>query len=130
MTGAFHMTRLLPGRDFDDTIRAVTVALAAEGFGVLSDIDVAATLKARLGLDLRPYRILGACNPGFASRALAIEDRIGVLLPCNVVVQAKPEGIEVAAVDPVASIGRAGRPELAAIAAEVRERLARVVDSL
>lgn len=116
---------------FDETILHVTEALKAEGFGVLTEIDVAATLKKKIGVDIRPYRILGACNPEFAHQALLAEDKIGTMLPCNVVVQQLADGgVEVAAVDPVASMQAIENPSLGAIATQVRGRLARVVAGL
>ncbi len=115
---------------FDQAVEHVTEALKQEGFGVLTEIDVKATLKKKLDVDFRPYRILGACNPQFAYQALQAEDKIGTMLPCNVIVQDAGDGrTEVAAVDPIASM-QAVENELEAIAAEVRERLRRVVDSL
>jgi len=97
--------------------------------GVLTDIDVQATLKTKLGADMPPYRILGACNPSFAHQALQIEDKLGVLLPCNVIVRDAGDGqTEIAAIDPVASMERTGNPELAAVAEEVRTRLGRAVN--
>jgi len=114
-----------------DALTKVTAALKQEGFGVLSDIDVQSTLKAKLGVDTAGYRILGACNPGFAHQGLQLEDKLGVLLPCNVIVrEAEPGLIEVAAVDPVASLERVGNPKLAAMAAEVRTRLQRALAAL
>jgi uncharacterized protein (DUF302 family) len=104
--------------------------LKGEGFGVLTDIDVAATMKAKLGEDFRPYRILGACNPKLAHRALELEDKIGTMLPCNVIVQQHDGGVEVSAVDPVASMRAIHNPGLADVAKEVQARLKRVVDSL
>jgi uncharacterized protein (DUF302 family) len=115
--------------DFGAVVARVIEALRKEGFGVLTDIDVAATMKAKLGADFRPYRILGACNPTMARKALAIEDKIGVMLPCNVIVQQSGDGVEVAAVDPEASIGRVGNPALGEAAAEVKAALSRVVAS-
>ena len=110
-------------------MQRVTAALKEEGFGVLTDIDVQATLKSKLGADVPPYRILGACNPSFAHQALQIEDKLGVLLPCNVIVRDAGDGqTEVAAIDPVASMDRTGNPELASIAEEVRVRLRRAVE--
>jgi uncharacterized protein (DUF302 family) len=98
---------------------------------VLTDIDVAATMKAKLGEDFRPYRILGACNPQLAHRALELEDKIGTMLPCNVIVQQRAGGVvEVSAVDPVASMQAIQNPNLAEVAKEVRAKLKRVVDSL
>ena len=107
------------------------LALKQEGFGVLTDIDVAATMKAKLGEDFRPYRILGACNPQLAHRALLLEDKIGTMLPCNVIVQQhKGGGVEVSAIDPVASMQAIKNPGLAEVADEVQAKLKRVVDSL
>lgn len=114
---------------FNEVVQRVTAALKEEGFGVLTDIDVQATLKAKLGADTPPYRILGACNPSFAHQALQIEDKLGVLLPCNVIVRDAGDGqTEVAAIDPVASMDRTGNPQLASIAEEVRVRLGRAVE--
>ncbi len=93
------------GMPFDQAVAAVTEALKSEGFGVLTKIDVQATLKAKLDVDFRKYQILGACNPAFAHRALELEDKIGLMLPCNVIVQQTAEGgVEVAAVGPLASM--------------------------
>ncbi len=115
--------------DFGAVVSRVTNALKKEGFGVLTDIDVAGTLKVKLGAEFRPYRILGACNPAMAHKALSIEDKIGVMLPCNVIVQQSGAGVEVAAVDPVASLGRVGNPALDDAAAAVRAALLRVVET-
>jgi uncharacterized protein (DUF302 family) len=116
---------------FDKAIEAVTQALAKEGFGVLTEIDVAATLKKKLNLDRAPYRILGACNPQFAARALEVEPQIGALLPCNVIVRKDDAGKTVVEfMDPNAVLQLVGRPEIATIAAEVRARLERVMTSL
>lgn len=116
---------------FDAAIDKVVAALKEEGFGVLTDIDVRATLKAKLGVDWRPYRILGACNPPLAHRALAAEDKIGVMLPCNVIVQDLGDGrVEVAAIDPAASMERVGKPKLAELANEVKGKLQAVLDGL
>jgi uncharacterized protein (DUF302 family) len=112
----------------DEAIARVTQELAKEGFGVLTEIDVAATMKKKLGLDMPPYRILGACNPQFAHRALEAEPQIGALLPCNVVVRTDSTGATVVEVmDPGAVLGLVGRPEITPIAAEVRSRLERVL---
>ncbi len=116
---------------FDQAVEHVTEALKQEGFGVLTEIDVKATLKKKLDVDFRPYRILGACNPQFAYQALQAEDKIGTMLPCNVIVQDAGDGrTEVAAVDPIASMQAVENEQLGAIAGEVRERLRKVVDSL
>jgi uncharacterized protein (DUF302 family) len=117
--------------DFDAVVGAVTQRLKDEGFGVLSDIDVASTLKQKLGVAMPRYRILGACNPGFAQKALDCEEKIGVMLPCNVVVQDKGEGkIDVFAIDPRAAMQTIGNPELTKIAEEVAQRLSRIVASV
>lgn len=116
---------------YEQAIEAVTQGLAKEGFGVLTEIDVAATLKKKLNLDRAPYKILGACNPQFAARALEIEPQIGSLLPCNVVVRKDAaDKTVVEFMDPNAVLELVGRPEIAAIAAEVRARLERVMASL
>ena len=115
----------------EQAVQAVTQALAGEGFGVLTEIDVAATLKKKLGLERPPYKILGACNPQFAARALEMEPQIGALLPCNVVVRQDAGGKTVVEfMDPDAVLGLVGRPEVAPIAAEVRARLVRVMQAL
>jgi len=116
---------------FEQATEAVTQALAKEGFGVLTEIDVAATLKKKLGIERAPYKILGACNPQFAARALEMEPQIGALLPCNVVVRQDAGGKTVVEfMDPDAVLGLVGRPEVAPIAAEVRARLVRVLGAL
>lgn len=115
----------------DEAIDTVTEALKAEGFGILTQIDVQATLKEKLGADFRPYRILGACNPPFAHKALSAEDKIGTMLPCNVVVQDRGNGrVEVAAVNPLASMAAVENPALGEVAREVTARLERVIRSL
>jgi uncharacterized protein (DUF302 family) len=117
--------------DFDAAVAKTIEALKAEGFGVLTDIDIAATLKQKLGVEFRKYRILGACNPSLALKALSAEDKIGVMLPCNVIVQERAEGgVELAAIDPRAAMQRVGNPALAAVAEEVAERLARALHAV
>ena len=116
---------------FAEAIDRVTAALKTRGFGVLTTIDVKATMKAKLDVDLRPYTILGACNPAFAHKALSAENKIGTMLPCNVVVQELESGeVEVAAVDPVASMQGVGNVKLLPIAGEVRTQLRQMVESL
>jgi uncharacterized protein (DUF302 family) len=128
MSYYFAKTVNLP---FDDAITRVTEELKKEGFGVLTDIDVRATMKKKLDLDFRNYRILGACNPPFAHRALMAEDKIGTMLPCNVIVQEHAPGVvEIALVDPVASMAAVDNADLGTIAGEVRSRLQRVVDGV
>ena len=115
---------------YEKAIEAVTQALAKEGFGVLTEIDVAATLKKKLGIERAPYKILGACNPQFAAKALEAEPQIGALLPCNVVVRVDGGKTIVEFMDPDAVLQLVGRPEVGTIAAEVRQRLQRVMAAL
>ncbi len=117
--------------DFDTAIETVTNALAEEGFGVLTTIDVKATLKKKIDVDFRPYMILGACNPSLAHKALLAEPYIGTMLPCNVVVQVNDQGkTQVSAVDPAASMQAVENPKLAEIAGGVRDKLKKVIDAL
>ena len=121
MTYYFSRTLDAP---FDEAVTRTKEALAQEGFGVLTEIDVAQTLKAKIGADFRPYRILGACNPTLAHEALKLEDKVGVMLPCNVIVQDAGGGrTEVAAIDPLASMQAIENPELKTQAALVGEKL-------
>lgn len=116
---------------FENAIGRVTQELQKEGFGVLTDIDVAATMKKKLNADMPPYRILGACNPPLAQRALTAEPSIGLLLPCNVVVRRDPAGlVHVEFMDPDAVLDLVGKPEIHTLAAEVRQRLQRVLQAL
>ena len=127
---SYHFSKRLDV-PFDQAVSRVTEALKREGFGLLTDIDVSATLKAKLGEDFRPYRILGACNPQLAHRALQLEDKIGTMLPCNVIVQQHAVGaVEVSAVDPVASMQAIENPGLAEVAKEVQAKLKKVVGGL
>lgn len=117
--------------DFVHALEAVTAALKAEGFGVLTEIDVQATFKDKLNVDFRPYRILGACNPSLAHRALTATGEVGLLLPCNVTVtQLETNEVEVSIVDPTAMMDIMQHPDLDAISAEARAKLQRVVDAL
>jgi uncharacterized protein (DUF302 family) len=116
---------------FDEAIERVRKALSAEGFGVLTEIDVRETLKKKLNVEFRPYRILGACNPPFAHKALEAEDKIGTMLPCNVIVQDAGAGkVEIAAIDPVASMKAVENRALASVAGEVRAKLKSVIERL
>jgi uncharacterized protein (DUF302 family) len=128
MSYYFNKTIDLP---FDEAVERVKAELKKDGFGVLTEIDVKKTLHEKLGVDFRPYRILGACNPPFAYKALMAEDKIGTMLPCNVIVQELAPGrIEVAAIDPLASMAAVKNEDLGAIGLEVREKLKAVVERL
>ncbi len=117
--------------DFDDAIEKVTEALSEEGFGILTEIDVQATMKKKLDVDFQPYRILGACNAPFAYQALQAEDKIGTMLPCNVIVQQTGiNEVEVAAVDPMASMQAVENESLGDIAGQVRSKLQKVIEGL
>ena len=117
--------------DFDKAVARVTEELAKVGFGVLTEIDVQATMKKKLGQDMPPYRILGACNPQLASQAIAAEPQIGALLPCNVVVRQDAQGaVQVEVMDPQAVLGLVGNPQVAPLAGQVRQRLEQALAAL
>jgi len=117
--------------NFDNAVLKVTEALKAEGFGILTEIDIKATLKKKLDVDFYNYKILGACNPPFAYKALLAEDKIGTMLPCNVIIQEKVQGqVEVSAVDPVASMLAIENKDLHSIAFELRFKLQKVIGQL
>jgi uncharacterized protein (DUF302 family) len=118
-------------KNFDEALTQVTAALKAEGFGVLTEIDVKETLKKKLDVDFRPYRILGACNPPLAYRALSVAPEVGLLLPCNVTVSYVEDQVtEVSIVDPLSMLGVVQHPDLEPVAAEARARLERVAQAL
>jgi len=128
---SYYFNKTLTGTDFDGAIAKVTEELKKEGFGVLTEIDVKETLKKKIDVDFKKYRILGACNPQFAYQALQSEDKIGVFLPCNVIVEENENGeVEVAAVDPVASMTSVQNDNLGSVASQVREKLQRVIANL
>jgi uncharacterized protein (DUF302 family) len=128
MSYYFSKTLKVP---FDEAVEKATEALKAKGFGVLTTINVKDTLKKKLDVDFRPYVILGACNPNYAYQALQKESRIGAMLPCNVIVQQTPDGsVEVAAIDPIASMQAIENPELGEVAVTVQKLMKEVVDSL
>jgi Uncharacterized conserved protein len=126
----YYFSKTIAG-SFDNAIQKVTEALKAEGFGILTEIDIKATLKKKLDVDFYNYKILGACNPPFAYKALLAEDKIGTMLPCNVIIQEKVQGqVEVSAVDPAASMLAIENKDLHTIAFEVRSKLQKVIDQL
>lgn len=128
---SYSFSKIVP-LSFDDAIEKVTIELQKEGFGILTQIDVQQTLKNKLDVDFRKYRILGACNPSFAHKAFQAEDEIGTMLPCNVVVQENPNGagIKVSAVDPVASMMAIKNDALGNVACQVRDKMKQVIDRL
>lgn len=127
---SYYFLRTFSGT-FDKAIQKVTAQLKEEGFGILTEIDVKDTLKKKLDVDFRPYRILGACNPPFAYQALQAEDKIGTMLPCNVIVQETPDGqVEIAAIDPVASMQAVDNPKLLEIAKQVQDKLHLIIENL
>ena len=127
---SYYFSKVLSS-SYEEAVQAVTEALKAEGFGVLTEIDVKATLKKKIDVDFRKYCILGACNPGSAHRALQVERNIGLLLPCNVVVQEADEGkVEVSIINPVVAMETVDNASLATIASEVTEKIEKVINSL
>ncbi|MCE6959887.1 DUF302 domain-containing protein [Cereibacter sphaeroides] len=124
---SYTITRLIPDTDLSTAETRTRAALEAHGFGVLTEIDVQGTMKAKLGHDMSGYRILGACNPQMAWQAIGMEPRVGAMLPCNVILRETDGGIEVSAVDPVASMRAIDNADLLTVAAGVREMLSKVV---
>lgn len=130
MTVTYYFSKTLDA-GFDDAVARTTEALKRQGFGIITEIDVKETLSKKLGVDFRNYKILGACNPALAYEALKAEDKVGTMLPCNVVVQETEDGkVEVAAIDPVASMAAIDNPSLGQLASTVREKLKSVVSAL
>lgn len=127
----YYISTILKNTTFQDAIEKTTAALKEEGFGVLTEIDIKATLKKKLDADFYNYTILGACNPHMAHQALQAENKIGTMLPCNVIVQEREPGIiEVSAVDPTASMGAVENDSLGEIAKDVKKQLTKVINSL
>lgn len=127
----YYFSKVLKNKSFEEALEEVTAELKKEGFGVLTEIDIKDTLKKKIDVDFRKYKILGACNPHFAHQALSKEDKIGVFLPCNVVVEENQEGdVEVSAVDPIASMSAAENKDLEQIAAEVQQKLKNMIENL
>ncbi len=127
---SYYFAKKVEG-DFEEVIEKINTALQDEGFGVLMDINIQGALKTKLGVDFRKYRILGACNPPFALKALEAEDKIGAMLPCNVVVQqTKDDKVEVAAINPVQSMISVGNKQLNEIATEIGNKLQRAINNL
>jgi len=128
---SYYFNKVLKSKSFDEALAQVTAELKKEGFGVLTEIDIKKTLKNKIDVDFKNYKILGACNPHFAYNALQSEDKIGVLLPCNVIVEEHENGeIEVSAVDPIASMGAVENENLGDLASEVQQKLINVIKNL
>ncbi len=127
---SYTIDRVIKDVDFEDVDRRARQALTDHGFGVLTEIDVKATMKKKLDKDMQAYQILGACNPGMAWEAIGVEPRVGAMLPCNVILREVSEGIEVSAVDPLASMSAIDNDELKQVAGKVRDMLSEVVESI
>ena len=127
---SYTINRIIKAVDFEGVDKRVRQVLADHGFGVLTEIDVKATMKKKLDKDMQAYRILGACNPGMAWEAIGVEPRVGAMLPCNVILREVPEGVEVSAVDPVVSMSAIDNDELKQVAGKVRDMLAEVVQTI
>jgi uncharacterized protein (DUF302 family) len=124
---SYTINRKLEGATFDEAVERTRRALADRGFGVLTEIDAQSTMKKKLGVDMDAYRILGACNPKMAHMAIGMEPRVGAMLPCNVIIRQVSDGVEVSAIDPVASMQAIDNPDLKRVAGQVREMLAEAV---
>tara|TARA_R100001244_G_C5110388_1_gene121021 strand:- start:32 stop:418 length:387 start_codon:yes stop_codon:yes gene_type:complete len=126
----YTINRTITGSSFDDVDARTRKALSDAGFGILTEIDVAATMKKKLDVDMQEYRILGACNPKMAHQAIEIEPRVGAMLPCNVILRAVDSGVEVSAIDPVMSMQAIDNTDLHAVAGQVRDLLKKVVEAI
>ncbi len=128
---SYYFNKVISTKNFDEAIEQVTAALKVEGFGVLTDINIQKAFKEKIGVDFKKYRILGACNPGYAHKALLAEDKIGVFLPCNVIVEEHENGdIEVSTVDPIASMSSIENENLGEFATEVQAKMKAVIAAL
>ena len=127
---SYTCDRVIKDADIDEVEARTRAALSAKGFGVLTEIDVKATMKKKIDKDMPPYRILGACNPNMAWEALGMEPRVGAMLPCNVILRQVDDGVEVSAIDPVASMQAIDNADLKAVAGQVRELLKQVVAAI
>ena len=127
---SYTIDRLIPGASMADADARTRAALQSKGFGVLTEIDVQATMKKKIDKDMAGYRILGACNPGMAWQAIGMEARVGAMLPCNVILRETPDGVEVSAIDPVASMAAIDNADLIAVAGQVRTMLAEAVAAI
>ncbi len=128
---SYYFNKVLVGTSFDEAIEKVTAELKKEGFGILTEIDIKETLKKKIDVDFKKYKILGACNPDFAHKALKSEDKIGVFLPCNVVVEEHENGdVEVSIVDPIASMSAVENKTLGSLASEIQQKLLNVINTL
>lgn len=126
----YTINRTITGSSFDDVDARTRKALSDAGFGILTEIDVAATMKKKLDVDMQEYRILGACNPKMAHQAIEIEPRVGAMLPCNVILRAVDSGVEVSAIDPVMSMQAIDNTDLHAVAGQVRDLLKKAVEAI
>lgn len=127
---SYTIDRVIDSADFEEVDRRTRAALANHGFGVLTEIDVKATMKKKIDVDMDPYRILGACNPNMAHEAIAMEPKIGAMLPCNVILREVEGGIQVSAIDPLASMQAIDNDDLKAVAGQVRDMLDEVVQEI
>jgi uncharacterized protein (DUF302 family) len=127
---SYTINRLIENADFEDVDQRTRQALGDHGFGVLTEIDVKATMKKKLDKDMSAYRILGACNPGMAWEAIGVEPRVGAMLPCNVILREVSDGVEISAIDPVASMTAIDNDELKQVAGKVRDMLSEVVEAI
>ena len=126
----YYFSKVLANTDMEKAQERITAALKEEGFGVLTEIDMSATLHKKLGVEIPAYKILGACNPQYAYKAVQAEDKIGLMLPCNVILQQKGQDVEVSAIDPIASMQAIENDALGETATAVREKLQRVIEGL